>query len=107
MTSIEHTSSEHTEGERVSTKATEGEAASLFPDGEPGAVSPIGTAYDLRSLIGQSLEEKPEIYFEGGDHQTLNHISGDVVHRLMEKVPHARISLRSTADEAAFPYFEA
>jgi hypothetical protein len=89
------------------TLATEDEAAALFPDCDPGAVPPIGTAYGLGSLVDESLDGKPEIYFEGGDHQTLVHVSGDAFRKLMENVPHGRISAQNINDKGAFPYFGA
>jgi Ala-tRNA(Pro) deacylase len=72
--------------------ATEAEIASLFPDCEPGAVPPIAAAYGVRALVDESLEGQGDIYFEGGDHRTLVHVSGEHFHMIMEKVPHGRIS---------------
>ncbi len=77
--------------------ASEEEVVSLFPDCEPGAVPPIAAAYGLRSLVDESLEAQPEIYFEAGDHCTLVHVSGPQFHKLMEKVPHGHFS-KSTED---------
>jgi Ala-tRNA(Pro) deacylase len=71
--------------------ATEEEIGSLFPDCEAGAVPPIAAAYGLRSLVDESLEGQSDIYFEGGDHRTLVHVSGEHFHKIMEKVPHGRI----------------
>ena len=71
--------------------ATEEEVGSLFPDCEPGAVPPIAAAYGLSSLVDESLESQPDVYFEAGDHCTLVHVSGAEFHKLMEKVPHGRI----------------
>ncbi len=70
--------------------ATEDEIASLFPDCEPGAVPPIAAAYGIGAVVDESLEAQPEIYFEGGDHRTLVHVSGAQFHKLMEKTPHGR-----------------
>ena len=72
--------------------ASEEELVSLFPDCEPGAVPPIAAAYGLRSLVDESLEAQPDIYFEAGDHCTLVHVSGPQFHKLMEKVPHGHFS---------------
>ncbi len=73
--------------------ATEEEVTSLFPDCEPGAVPPIAAAYGLKSLVDESLEAQPHIYFEAGDHRTLVHVSGAQFHKLMEKIPHGRFSV--------------
>ena len=72
--------------------ASEEELVALFPDCEPGAVPPVAAAYGLRSLVDESLEAQPDVYFEAGDHCTLVHVSGAQFHKLMEKVPHGRFS---------------
>jgi Ala-tRNA(Pro) deacylase len=54
----------------------------------------------LRSLVDESLEGRGDIYFEGGDHRTLVHLSGEQFHEIMAKVPHGRISATGAgADE--------
>ncbi len=78
--------------------ATEDEIAALFPDCEPGAVPPIAAAYGLRSLVDESLEAIPDVYFEAGDHRTLVHVSGEQFHKLMEKVPHGHIAEKVTRE---------
>lgn len=70
--------------------ATEDEIASLFLDCEPGAVPPIAAAYGINAVVDESLEAQPDVYFEGGDHRTLVHVSGMEFHKLMENVPHGR-----------------
>lgn len=84
--------------------ATEEEIASLFPDCEPGAVPPIAAAYGLRSLVDEGLEGQSDIYFEGGDHRTLVHMSGEHFHKIMEKVPHGRICTDSSLGEDELYY---
>ena len=73
--------------------ATEEELSALFPDCDTGAVPPIGAAYGLKAVVDESLERQEDIYFEGGDHRTLVHLSGTEFHRLMEKAPHERFSI--------------
>ncbi|HKZ95658.1 MAG TPA: YbaK/EbsC family protein [Hyphomicrobiaceae bacterium] len=68
--------------------ATEDEVCTLFDDCAPGAVPPIGPAYGLKSVVDDSLEGRRDIFFEGGDHQTLVHVTGAEFHRLMQNVPH-------------------
>jgi Ala-tRNA(Pro) deacylase len=75
--------------------ATETEVASVFADCELGAVPPVGGAYGLPTVIDDSLEGFKDIYFEGGDHRTLVHVTGRNFHRLMADVPHAHISTRN------------
>lgn len=56
--------------------ASERELQGLFSDCAPGAVPPLGEAYGIPTVWEESLAGKPEIYFEGGDHRTLVHMSG-------------------------------
>lgn len=72
--------------------ATEDEVATLFPDCDTGAVPPVGAAYGLRAVVDETLNGQNDIYFEGGDHRTLVHLSGAQFQHLMEKVPHERFS---------------
>jgi Ala-tRNA(Pro) deacylase len=87
--------------------ALEEEIAPLFPDCEPGAVPPVGSAYGLCAVIDDSLEDQPEIYFEAGDHQTLVHLRHDDFHRLMRTVPHTRISSDGESGSSELHYFGA
>ena len=79
-------------GEKVEL-ASEMEASTLFPDCEIGAVPIFGAPYRIPSVVDDSLERHGDIYFEGGDHRTLVHVSSDGVERLMYGMPHGRISL--------------
>ncbi|MBT3305000.1 MAG: YbaK/EbsC family protein [Alphaproteobacteria bacterium] len=72
--------------------ASENELEALFDDCDPGAVPPIGSAYGMKVMWDDSLQGKPDIYFEGGDHRTVVHISGDDFSRLMATANHARFS---------------
>ena len=72
--------------------ATEDEIETLFPDCVRGAVPPIGAAYGIATIVDDSIAEKPDIYFEGGDHTTLVHMAGSTFARLMGEAPHARFS---------------
>jgi Ala-tRNA(Pro) deacylase len=75
--------------------ATEAEVAKIFGDCELGAVPPVAAAYGLPAVMDESLEGFKDIYFEGGDHRTLVHISGHNFHLLTMDVPHAHISVRN------------
>jgi Ala-tRNA(Pro) deacylase len=72
--------------------ASEVEASGLFPDCEQGAVPPIAAAYGLNAVVDASLEGHEDIYFEGGDHRALVHMTGAQFRRLMEKVPHGHFT---------------
>ncbi len=72
--------------------ATEPEIADLFSDCRLGAIPPTGAAYDVTTVVDDSLTGQPEVWFEGGDHRTLVHVSGDGFRRLMAEARHAHIS---------------
>ena len=71
---------------------TEDEIGRLFPDCAPGAVPPIGAAYGLDTIVDDSIAERPDIYFEGGDHETLVHMSGPAFRALMADAQHGCFS---------------
>lgn len=72
--------------------ASEEEASLLFPDCDEGAVPILGVPYRVCCLIDEQLRHAGDVYFEGGDHRTLVHVSGDEFSRLMYGMPQARIS---------------
>ena len=55
--------------------ATEAEVGEIFDDCKLGAVPPVGTAYHLDMVVDETLDGEPDIYFEGGDHESLVHVS--------------------------------
>ncbi len=63
--------------------ATEDEVGDIFSDCELGAVPPVGDAYGLEMVVEEALDGEPEIYFEGGDHKSLVHVSSDQFQKLM------------------------
>lgn len=72
--------------------ATEGEISRLFKDCELGAIPPVGPAYDIETVLDDSLSEQDDIYFEAGDHEELIHISGKQFQHLLPGVEHGRFS---------------
>lgn len=78
-------------GEKVQL-ATEDEASALFPDCDLGAVPIFGAPYRIACVVDDGLERHGDIYFEGGDHRTLVHVSSDGFNRLMYGMPHGHIS---------------
>jgi Ala-tRNA(Pro) deacylase len=60
-------------GDRVDL-AGEDEIAEIFPDCVRGAIPPVGECYGLDVIIDSSIDQQPELYFEGGDHATLIHM---------------------------------
>lgn len=74
--------------------ASQLEASTIFGDCEIGGVPPIGEPYDLMTVMDDSFEGFNDIYFEGGDHRTLVHVTGENFHKLMHGVPHAQIGVK-------------
>ena len=72
--------------------ASEDEVAKLFEDCDRGAVPPIGAAYGVPVVIEEGLVNAPEVYFEGGDHATLVHVSGEAFRKLMKQARAAQFS---------------
>jgi Ala-tRNA(Pro) deacylase len=72
--------------------ASEDEVVSLFDDCDIGAVPPIGAAYDVPVILDESLVDAADVYFEGGDHRTLVHVSGKDFRNLTMGARHARFS---------------
>ncbi len=73
--------------------ATEEEIRTLFADCEIGAVPAVGDAYGLEVIMDDSVTEQSEVYFEGGDHATLVHLTAWNFRKLMGDVPHTQFSV--------------
>ncbi len=74
--------------------ASEDEVGEVFRDCEFGAIPPIGSCYGLTVIIDDSLAQKPDLYFEAGDHATLVHLKGTDFERLNPRAQHASFSER-------------
>ena len=92
-------STRHVELEKVTdivegpvTLASEQEVNRLFPDCDHGAVPVMGEAYGLPTIVDERLDDCDDIYFEGGDHRSLVHITGDHFSHLMGDMTHSKIS---------------
>lgn len=72
--------------------ASETEVGTLFDDCDIGAVPPIGAAYDVPVILDETLGNADEVYFEGGDHRTLVHMSGADFRNLTSDARRARFS---------------
>jgi Ala-tRNA(Pro) deacylase len=72
------------------TFASEQELGQLFSDCAPGAVPPVGVCYGLDVVVEDSIHEQPDVYFEGGDHTTVVHVSQAQFAQLIEHGPHCR-----------------
>jgi Ala-tRNA(Pro) deacylase len=73
--------------------ANEDEIKRLFPDCAPGAVPPVGEAYELDVIVDDSIQAQPDVYLEGGDHTTLVHMDQAQFARLMAEARHGRFSV--------------
>ena len=56
--------------------ATESELPGLFRDCAVGALPPLGKAYNIPTIVEDSLLRVPEVWFEAGDHEDLIHVRG-------------------------------
>lgn len=72
--------------------AEEAEAEKLFSDCDRGALPPVGAAYGIDTVVDDSLLEQPEVYFEGGDHEALIHMSWGQFNALMTGAGHGQFS---------------
>ncbi|MGR9100656.1 MAG: aminoacyl-tRNA deacylase [Gammaproteobacteria bacterium] len=64
--------------------ASEDEIATVFDDCKPGAVPPLGAAYDVETVIDESLASLAWVYFEAGDHENLIKVKGEDFHELVK-----------------------
>ncbi len=77
---------------REVTLAAEGEFSALFTDCDTGAIPALGMAYGLDVIIEDSLAKTGDLFFEGGDHETLVHISAEAFNGLVTDAPHGQFS---------------
>ena len=68
----------------------EAEIGKLFRDCEVGAVPPVG--YGVTTIIDDSLDQQPDVYFEAGDHKSLVHMNRDQFSRLTKDARHGQFS---------------
>jgi Ala-tRNA(Pro) deacylase len=64
--------------------ASETEVGELFDDCDVGAAPPVGSAYDVPTVVDRSLTGLDRVWFEGGDHRTLVSVAGADFDRLMQ-----------------------
>ncbi len=48
----------------------------------------------MQTYVDDSLMAQPDVYFEGGDHQELVHMSGEQFSQLMSDAGHGQFSRR-------------
>lgn len=71
--------------------ATEAEISSLFNDCEPGAIPPVGHAYDIETVIDYALDDCNDLYIEAGNHEELLHLKGSAFRKLLHHSRHGNI----------------
>ncbi len=71
---------------------SENDVVRLFPDCALGAVPPLGAAYGLPTVLDVSLEGRDEVFFEGGDHESLVRMDGGEFFGLLATASVAEIS---------------
>jgi Ala-tRNA(Pro) deacylase len=74
--------------------AHEDEIREVFKDCDLGAIPPVAMAYGMQTYVDDSLMMQPEVFFEGGDHQELVHMSGEQFSQLMSDAGHGQFSRR-------------
>ena len=73
--------------------ASEDEISLLFLDCARGAVPPVGKCYGLEVVIDESINEQPEVYMEGGDHETLIHMGHAQFEQITADAQRGRFSI--------------
>jgi len=74
--------------------ASEREIVELFQDCVRGAIPALGDCYGLDLVVDDSIDEQPEVYFEGGDHSTLVRLTRAQFAGLTAAARHASFSAR-------------
>ena len=82
----------HKNFKRYLALADEDDIQEIFDDCDIGAIPPVGRPYNMDVIYDDSLNRCEDIYFEGGDHTSLVHMSRDDFRALLHKVPHGMIS---------------
>jgi Ala-tRNA(Pro) deacylase len=73
--------------------APEMDLAVIFPGCALGAVPALGTAYDLETIVDESLRGHEEIFFEAGDHEELIRVSGSAFESLLDEATFMSFSM--------------
>lgn len=62
--------------------------ASMFDDCVPGALPPVGMAWDVETIVDDELDGNDVVYLEGGDHEWLLRMSAEQFRELMGPALH-------------------
>jgi Ala-tRNA(Pro) deacylase len=55
-------------------------------------VPALGAAYGMETLLDDSLAAQDDVYIEGGDHESLIHLSGESFRTLLGQARHGDFS---------------
>ena len=69
--------------------AKEDELVDVLMDCSPGAVPPIGDAYNIEVVLDEELLDESDVYFEAGNHEELIHVAADAFDTLMRNADRA------------------
>jgi Ala-tRNA(Pro) deacylase len=72
--------------------ATEEEFTTLFDDCAIGAIPALGMAYGLEVIVEDCIAKYGDLFFEGGDHETLVHMQGEDFMGLVSDATHGHFS---------------
>ena len=70
--------------------ASEDQIQSLFDDCDLGAIPPAG--YGVTTIVDDSLDRQPDVYFEAGDHKSLIHMNHGAFAQLTRGARHGQFS---------------
>ena len=70
--------------------ASEDQIKNLFDDCDVGAIPPAG--YGVTTIVDDSLDRQPEVYFEAGDHKSLIHMDHAAFAQLTQGARHGQFS---------------
>lgn len=86
--------------------APEAEFSALFNDCDTGAVPALGMAYGLDVIVEDNLTKSGDLFFEGGDHETLVHMQAEAFEGLIADAPHGHFSHhdKKPEDRSGFRY---
>jgi Ala-tRNA(Pro) deacylase len=73
--------------------AEEQDSAELFADCDLGAIPPVGAAFGIETVLDEDMLTDDDVYFEGGDHNTLIHVNAANWRRLQREASHCAISV--------------
>lgn len=66
--------------------------AVIFDDCAVGAIPALASGYGVKTMVDDSLDDQPDVYFEAGDHASLIHMSGTEFSRLTQQAQRGHFS---------------